>query len=300
MPKFSIIIPTYNRKYLLRKAIESVVKEYFKEYEIIVVNDGGEDIKELVNNFKNVDIKLIQYSINKGLPYAKNLGVKYARGNWIIFLDDDDEICRGSLIKLNEYIQEGIWYVTPRLYIVDGRTFIYPSYQKLLYLSNNIHKALDIKKFPFGGSILHRKIFEKFHFDENIFYGEDYEFYFRLIKANIQFKPLNVIYYKYHFRVYEKNLDKVLRDREYILTKHINNFDKENLSFFYFHLSKISKKSGNIVKSLKYLYKGFECNPHINSFIYVLFFLFILILPSKWVIFLEKQFAKSGLRFLLF
>lgn len=300
MPKFSIIIPTYNRKELLKKAIESVVNQDFKDYEIIVVNDGGEDVKEIINSFNNKNIKLIQYSLNKGPSYAKNLGVKYTKNEWIIFLDDDDEIVNNSLSKLSEFIKEDLWYVTPRLYVVNNKFFINPSYKKLLYFYKNPIKSLDIRKFPFGGSILNIKIFEKFHFDENIFYGEDYEFYFRLVKSNIKFTPLNVVYYKYHFKILEKNFSKLLKDREYILEKHFNNFDKENLSIFYFHLSKISKKSGNLYKALKYIYKGFIVQPNIKSFINTLLYLFLLILPRKWIIFLEKQFTKTGLRFLLF
>jgi glycosyltransferase involved in cell wall biosynthesis len=300
MPRFSIIIPTYNRKDLLKRAIESVINQNFKDYEIIVVNDGGENLEDIINNFNNEKIMLIQYAVNKGLPYAKNLGIKYAKSEWIIFLDDDDEIIKNSLGKLDECIKKGLWYVAPRLYLFENKEFIFPPYQKLIYLSKKPIKSLDIRKFPFGGSILNRKIFEKFYFDEEIFYGEDYEFYFRLVKSNIKFKPINVVYYKYYFRIYEKNFDKVLKDREYILNKHLNNFDKENLSIFYFHLSKISKKSGKLSKVLKYIYKGLITKPSSNSFINVLFYLFLLILPRKWIIFLEKQFAKTGLRFLLF
>jgi len=300
MHKFSIIIPTYNRKDLLKRAIESVINQNFKDYEIIVVNDGGENIEELINDFNNKKILLIQYPDNKGTSYAKNLGIKYTTGEWIIFLDDDDEIIKNSLGKLDEYIKKDLWYIAPRLYLFENKEFVYPSYQKLIYLSQNPIKSLDIRKYPFGGSVLNRKIFKKFYFDEEISYGEDYEFYFRLLKSNIKFKPINIVYYKYYFRIYEKNLDKVLKDREYILNKHLNNFDKENLSIFYFHLGKISKKTGNLSKALKYIYKGLIANPSLNSFINVLFYLFLLILPRKCIIFLEKQFAKTGLRFLLF
>jgi glycosyltransferase involved in cell wall biosynthesis len=143
MPKFSIIIPTYNRKDLLKRAIDSIINQNFKDYEIIVVNDGGENIEEVINNFNNEKIKLIQYAVNKGLPYAKNLGIRYAKNEWIIFLDDDDELMKNSLDKLDRYIKNGLWYLSPRLYVFNNKEFIYPSYQKLIYLSKNPIKSLS-------------------------------------------------------------------------------------------------------------------------------------------------------------
>lgn len=301
MTNFTFIISTYNRKNLLERAIKSIYNQNYQNFEIILINDGGEDVTDVVKKFDQ-KIILIKNPVNKGYTFSKNLGVKLAKNNWIIFLDDDDEIIENSLNKLKEemakFDDNTLWFVTPRLYVFDNKNFIYPKFSNLVLLQKNPYKALDIRKFKLGGSIFNKEIFKKgFLFDENIFYGEDYEFCLRLIVNNIKFIPLNVVFYKYYFRIYESNFVKVIKDREYILKKHKDLLDKENLSYFYFHLSKLYKKNNDPRNSLFYLIQGLRSNFSIKNLIMFIIFILILCLPPKCIIFLEKIYAKTGLRF---
>lgn len=301
MTNFTFIISTYNRKNLLERAIKSIYNQNYQNFEIILINDGGEDVTDVVKKFDQ-KIILIKNPVNKGYTFSKNLGVKLAKNNWIIFLDDDDEIIENSLNKLKEemakFDDNTLWFVTPRLYVFDNKNFIYPKFSNLVLLQKNPYKALDIRKFKLGGSIFNKEIFKKgFLFDENIFYGEDYEFCLRLIVNNIKFIPLNVVFYKYYFRIYESNFVKVIKDREYILKKHKDLLGKENLSYFYFHLSKLYKKNNNPRNSLLYLIQGLRSNFSIKNLIMFIIFILILCLPPKCIIFLEKIYAKTGLRF---
>ena len=86
----SVIIPTYNRKETLKRAIQSVLIQSYTPYEIIIIDDGSDDgTKEwLKDNFPNV--KYI-YQMNSGVSSARNKGIKFARGDWIALLDSDDE-----------------------------------------------------------------------------------------------------------------------------------------------------------------------------------------------------------------
>lgn len=87
-PKFSIIIPTYNRKLILKRAIESVLEQSINDFEIIVVDDGStDDTSELMNTFSGVKY---QYQENIGVSSARNTGAKLAVGEWLLFLDSDD------------------------------------------------------------------------------------------------------------------------------------------------------------------------------------------------------------------
>jgi glycosyltransferase involved in cell wall biosynthesis len=86
--KISVIIPTLNRSTTIIRAIESILAQTFKNYEIIVIDDGSTDnTKELISSY---DLKYV-FTENRGVSYARNLGVEMAKGEWIAFLDSDDE-----------------------------------------------------------------------------------------------------------------------------------------------------------------------------------------------------------------
>lgn len=88
--KFSVIIPTYNRAKYVLLAINSVLKQKCASMEIIVVDDGSEDETAGILKNSNLDIKYI-YQMNKGVSSARNAGIKAATGEWVAFLDSDDE-----------------------------------------------------------------------------------------------------------------------------------------------------------------------------------------------------------------
>lgn len=99
MPKFSIIIPVYNVEKYLKKCLESVYNQTYKNYEVIVVNDGTKD--NSMDIVKNYPAKVISQK-NQGLSVARNNGVEKASGEYILFLDSDDYIEKGLLKEINK------------------------------------------------------------------------------------------------------------------------------------------------------------------------------------------------------
>ena len=103
MPKFSIIIPVYNVEKYLKKCLESIKNQSYKDYEVIIVNDGSTDkSKDILDEY---DYKVINQK-NQGLSVARNNGVKKAKGKYLIFVDSDDyiekdyvEVLYNNLIK---------------------------------------------------------------------------------------------------------------------------------------------------------------------------------------------------------
>ena len=87
MPKFSVIIPVYNVEKYIKKCLDSVFNQSFKDYEVIVVNDGTED--RSMDIVEKYDVNIINQK-NSGLSSARNAGVKKSKGEYIIFLDSDD------------------------------------------------------------------------------------------------------------------------------------------------------------------------------------------------------------------
>lgn len=87
----SIIMPTYNRAYIIEKAIQSVIDQTYADYELIVIDDGSTDETcDKVKIFNDPRIKYLSYSENRGGNYARNMGIKEAKGEYIAFLDSDN------------------------------------------------------------------------------------------------------------------------------------------------------------------------------------------------------------------
>lgn len=98
----SVVIPTYNRSKLLKRAVESVLNQTFKDFELIIVDDNSTDnTRETVMDLRKKDsrIKYFRHKNNQGGSAARNTGIKHAKGEFIALLDDDDEWLPEKLIK---------------------------------------------------------------------------------------------------------------------------------------------------------------------------------------------------------
>ncbi len=94
-PKVSIIIPTYNADQYLRQSLDSVVNQTFKDIEIIIINDCSTDNSlEIIKEYQQKDkrIFLVDLKQNEGISKARNVGIKFAKGNYIAFVDSDDYV----------------------------------------------------------------------------------------------------------------------------------------------------------------------------------------------------------------
>lgn len=90
-PQISIIIPTYNRKSHLGRALESVWGQTESSYEVIVIDDGSTDGTTEWLHSSHPQVRVIQLSDNQGAAAARNVGIRQAKGQWIAFLDSDDQ-----------------------------------------------------------------------------------------------------------------------------------------------------------------------------------------------------------------
>lgn len=109
IPFFSVIIPTYNRQDLVEKAIESVLAQDCRDYELIVVDDGSTDGSwENLQKFSDRIVLLKQN--NRGVSAARNAALKVAKGEWVSFLDSDDLWYPHKLRVQKQYIKENPSY----------------------------------------------------------------------------------------------------------------------------------------------------------------------------------------------
>ena len=104
--RFSVIMPVYNRpQYMHREAIGSVLAQTFKDYELIVVDDGSTDDTQEVLASYGSQLKVLRQP-NAGAEIARHNGARHANGEYIVFLDSDDLLCSGALEAYDHVIDE--------------------------------------------------------------------------------------------------------------------------------------------------------------------------------------------------
>jgi len=176
MPKVSVVIPTYNYGRYISKAIDSVLSQTFKDFEIIVIDDGSTDgTKDLPAQYGN-KIKYI-YQENHGLSNARNRGIKASSGEYLVFLDADDYISPQKLeteTKLLDAHPEVGWSYSNHYYVDENGIILYGfSYQ--FHKSNSrppegmIFKDLLLNNFiPVNAVMLRKKCLDAGFFDESL------------------------------------------------------------------------------------------------------------------------------------
>ena len=88
----SVVIPSYNRAHLVKRAIDSVLNQTYREFEVIVVDDASTDgTAEIVKGLADQRVRYVKHQANRGVSESRNTGIKAAKGHLIGFLDSDDE-----------------------------------------------------------------------------------------------------------------------------------------------------------------------------------------------------------------
>ncbi len=179
-PLVSVIIPTYNRAYILLKSIESVFSQTFKDLELIVVDDGSTDkTPYLVSKYPLIYVK----KPRQGVSHARNVGLKKAKGSLICFLDSDDYFLPQKLEKQIKFLEkhpkynlvqtEEIWY--------KGDKRVYPKKIHRKAEGWFFDKAIKLCVVSMSTVMLKKEVFEEVgYFDENFWVCEDYEFWLRV------------------------------------------------------------------------------------------------------------------------
>jgi len=89
-PLVSVLLPTYNRRRFLPLALKSVLEQTYRNLEVFVVNDGGEDVADVIRGCSDSRVVFIDRQTNRGKPYSLNEALARAQGKYVAYLDDDD------------------------------------------------------------------------------------------------------------------------------------------------------------------------------------------------------------------
>ncbi len=177
----SVVIPTYNRYKLLKRAIESLYKQTCLPDEIIVVDDGSTDETVAIqNDFPEI---IYIYQENRGVSAARNVGIQRAKNEWIAFLDSDDAWHSEKLQKqIDFHIKNSniLMSYTDEVWIRNGKNVKIPKkYKKIgkdIFLEN-----ISYCNIAPSSVLMHKKLFKQYGlFDEELPVCEDYDMWLRI------------------------------------------------------------------------------------------------------------------------
>ena len=276
-PIVSTIIPVYNRTETLVRAVQSVLDQTYKSFEIIIVNDGSTigEFESIKSKLLNMDerIRVIDHIVNRGASAARNTGAKNARGELLAFLDSDDEWLPEKLEMQVNIMKDNheVGMVSTGFYFIDVNKNVknvhYPKckhdWLECLFYSNAIGTTSTI--------LLSRECFEKVGgFNENFVSCQDWEFYLKIAKKykiSVIKKPL--VNYWYHGKSISGNYEKVLKGHLSILDEIMNiihesehsNLRRKIYSFHQMKIGNIHMHFGNTKLAKKSFIKSFFINP---------------------------------------
>jgi glycosyltransferase involved in cell wall biosynthesis len=189
LPFFSVCIPTYNRAHYLKQALESVLSQTFDNFEIIVYDDGSTDsTAEVVKKFNDSRIRYFKGEKNRGRPYARNQCVNLAKGDWIVWLDDDDvmkpDLLSSYAVAINRFPSVSVFYPL-KLWILYENSKEMKLSQIIDYFKNRkacVRTLMSSPPLPNPGVCIKKSVYDKYGlYDEEFYRAQDYEFWFRIL-----------------------------------------------------------------------------------------------------------------------
>lgn len=254
-PRFSLIIPSYNRAATLGRAIESILQQSYPAFEIIVVDDGSTDqTRQLLESYPQVTY---YYQENQGVSAARNKGAEMATGDWLIFLDSDDELLPPALEEFAEAI---INYAEYSLFL---------SGFQLVKISHG--KSVDSPASPTAYSpalsgtftVAKSSFLSISGYDSSLGYAENMELFLRLSQAGESPKILESMSLRY----YEsqgggsKNLQKKDESISKILLRHESKLTPKELWNLHQTLGVVQLRRGRFAIARQTLGKAIQFRP---------------------------------------
>jgi len=285
-PKVSVVIPTYKRPHLIRRAIQSVLNQTYKNFEIVIVDSSPDnETEKVVNSFNDKRIKYIHNKVRTYPPAARNQGVRESSqdSKYIAFLDDDDEYFPQYLEKTIKRLEEknDLAFVTTyaELRVQGG--------EKLPKIHGKLNEFWRLAAG--NGCVLRKEIFTK----ENIWYDEkmlfeDLDLGFRILQnSNNKVESIPKVLYVFYCYPLVKG-ESLTTSLTQCSSEAIERFYKKNykiyqkigrkaLGWLCFLTGNVFCKAGKIQEGRNYFLKACLTYPHPR---YLLYYLISLFFPS--------------------
>ena len=248
--KFSVIIPCYNVEKYIENTVKTVLNQTYKDFEIILIDDGSKDSTlAILNNLKETDDRIKVFTQpNKGVSYTRNRGIDIAKGEYIYFLDADDEIKNTLFEEADKVLIKksiGVFSFGYKV-IKDTKERMYIANKEFegLYTSKEFLKKYFKLEIPQSicSLIVRRDSLKNIKFNEKLKIGEDLDFQIRVILLNNE----KEIYYTSDIYFYY-----IMRKNSAMTSKKFNIRDLDMLHY----LDKLRKK---ILEDQLYEFKEYQ------------------------------------------
>ena len=235
--EFSIIIPVYNRLSLLKRCLSSLSNQTYKNFEVLICDDGStEEIEAFIKNY-NSDFILKYFAlIHTGTPvYPRNFGIQKASGKWVCFLDSDDTFNSNKLEVLNKAFRDRCDFYYHKMNILNTNDKKIGSISPRQLDNTDPYIDLLCKLNPIATSSTCIKkeflIKNNFNQDENLKVAEDFDLWLRLSKLNLKFKCINETLGNYYeeetgiSKSFKNNINSII----YLYKKNLNGLSGNQL-----------------------------------------------------------------------
>ena len=243
--EFSIIVPVYNVEKYLKECVESLLSQTFKDFELILVDDGATDNSGAIcDEFAQKDVRVkVIHKENGGLSDARNTGLCSAQGKYVIFIDSDDYISTTDFLeKIYQKTQKGTDIICYKFkkYFDDTKTFSkcsfeIPEMQDCYDLANNIQQL--VQNDAFYCSVWTKAVKTSILKDNNIYFekgllGEDQIWYYQVLLNSKSIDGINEDFLIYRQRANSITTSwkmKNLTDCIYVVEKSYNEISESKI-----------------------------------------------------------------------
>lgn len=267
----SVIIPSYNRGQIIIKSIESVLKQTYKDFELIIVDDGSIDnTKEVILAIPDKRIKYIKQTPNQGACVARNRGIAEARGEYIAFQDSDDIWVRDKLEKQLKFIQskKADMAYCGMIRCFDKKQTYFPNDQKPTE-KLTLESLLKKNKISTQNIIIKTSVARSIMFDPSFKRLQDWDFTTRVLlngyKVEYQAEAL------VRAQVQKDSITsrvKTVEAYEHFLAKYSNEYEKfpKSKAGVYYTIGTLVQKTDPKTSKI-YLKKSMKINNNIKTFL---------------------------------
>jgi glycosyltransferase involved in cell wall biosynthesis len=212
MTKVSVIMPAYNSEKYVAEAIQSILSQTFRDFELIIVNDASPDSSDkIIKKFKDKRIRYFRRKYNKGKCHSNNFGIKKARGKYLMIFDSDDIMVKCKIEVLSRILDEnpdaGLVYSDALVCDEEGKIlgpYSVPLPKKIRMSGKfkdnkfSLKKMLDRDYIPQGSTMFTKKAIKKVGlFDEEFKIAEDWDMWLRISeKFRVVYAPIPTYIYR--------------------------------------------------------------------------------------------------------